>query len=114
MAVMIKALIGALVGFCAIPGLGFAADAPAAPAIPVVAQSPSFAGFYVGGGGGVGGAEKREFSCCDSTPGTRTFSIDGWVASAAAGYNVQFGSFLAGLEIAGRWEHVRTQETPAN
>ncbi|MXQ12450.1 outer membrane protein [Microvirga makkahensis] len=85
-----------------------AADLPSryAPA-PVVAAVPVFTwtGFYVGAQAGYAWGEDEARVLVDGVDVTPTFVVggtdfdtDGFVGGVHAGYNVQFGSFVVGLE----------------
>jgi opacity protein-like surface antigen len=116
---MKRKLFAACVGFFA-SGAAFAADYPP-PAPPV--QYPQFSGFYAAGGGGFGVSTWRNYSmsefyssdCCfASGNASGQVAPQGWLGTAAAGYNMQYGSWLGGLELSGRWgeegaeRHVRS------
>ncbi|WP_134500938.1 outer membrane protein [Microvirga pakistanensis] len=82
-----------------------AADLPsrAAPA-PIIAPVPVFTwtGFYVGGQVGYAWGESDTGLFVGTTPVVFTTSddsdLDGFVGGVHAGYNVQFGSFVVGVE----------------
>jgi outer membrane immunogenic protein len=103
----------ALIGLGAAPA--FAADLPAkAPmAAPVVAPAWSWTGFYIGAhGGGVWGRDEITHSAIIAPAGlafpvdaaaltagsSPLLNVNGWVAGVHAGYNVQTGSLVWGVE----------------
>jgi len=95
---------------CAIPMQVWAADVlvptvTAAPQVVVAPQAYDWSGFYVGVNGGIaGGTFLHPFSFYD--PITTDVFVDGsldvtsfgFVGGAQAGYNVQWGNFVAGIE----------------
>src|ERR1043166_758416 len=106
-------LSATLIGFAAAPA--FAADLPrkAPPMAPVAAPVWNWSGFYIGahGGGGWGRSDVTH-STIFAAPGL-AFPLDaaavttasspnlrpnGWIAGVHAGYNVQTGNFVWGLE----------------
>jgi outer membrane immunogenic protein len=111
---MNRILVGAaLIGLTAAPA--FAADLPmtAPVAVPALAPAWNWTGFYIGAhGGGVWGRDEITHSAILAAPGV-AFPIDavavttasspqlnpnGWIAGVHAGYNVQTGSFVWGIE----------------
>src|SRR5687767_5917717 len=93
----------ALFGFA---GAAAAADLPvrSAPPAPIIAAAPIFTwtGFYVGGQVGYGwNANDNDFVLPGGfvvQSGDFGDEGDGFLAGVHAGYNVQFGSFVVGVE----------------
>ncbi|MDT2021744.1 porin family protein [Methylocella sp. CPCC 101449] len=86
-------LLGSVAAFALVAGGAQAADLPrrAAPPAPVyVAPIFTWTGFYVGAQVG-GGWGRTEF-------GGLTYNANGVVGGLHAGYNLQFGSIVAGVE----------------
>ena len=87
-------------------GAAFAADLPArtAPAPYIAAQIFTWTGFYVGlnaGGGwnnGNGGISTNVNTAVNPIYGGGSSSHDGFTGGVQAGYNMQFGSWVAGVE----------------
>jgi outer membrane immunogenic protein len=88
-----------------------AADIPAR--MPVKAPAPAamvaynWSGFYVGGHGGYGRADK---CFADVTGGIAVDEgcgdIDGWLAGGQVGFNWQAGQFVFGVEFSGSWADI--------
>jgi outer membrane immunogenic protein len=110
---MKRFLLGAaLIGLAAVPA--FAADLPRKAPMPAPVAAPvwNWAGFYIGAhGGGAWGRDDITHSTIFAAPGA--FAIDaaavtassspllnpnGFIAGVHAGYNVQTGSFVWGIE----------------
>ena len=92
----------------------FAADLPvkARPAPPL---AWSWAGFYIGGHGGYGWKQNDFAEVIQATPTLLTLggiNSSGWVAGGQAGYNWQFGRWVAGLEVDGSATGIRGEATP--
>ncbi len=89
-----------------VAGTAFAADLPArvaAPAPYIAAPIFTWTGFYVGlnAGAGFNGGDRTygEFGYTPNYAGTLSSgSNTGFTGGAQAGYNMQFGSFVAGVE----------------
>jgi hypothetical protein len=106
-------------GFLA-PNLGFGADylPPSPPPPPLIGQ---FSGFYAAGGAGYGVSVQRSFSinaspCCGSGNNSGAFgqvAPQGWGGTVVSGYNIQYGAFLGGIELAGRWGREGADGIPA-
>jgi outer membrane immunogenic protein len=80
-----------------------AADMPLPTKAPPVVAAWSWAGFYIGGHGGYGWKTNDFLLVENVTPLAAINGIDskGWVGGAQAGYNWQFGAWVAGLELDG-------------
>ncbi len=90
----------------------FAADLPVkAPAPPPIAWS--WAGFYIGGHGGYGWKRNDFAEVIQTNPLLTLGGIDssGWVAGGQAGYNWQFGRWVAGLEVDGTATGIAAKST---
>jgi outer membrane immunogenic protein len=86
--------------------------------MPVKAMAPlawSWAGFYLGGHGGYGWKQNDFADVVALTPLLTVGGIDsrGWVAGGQAGYNWQFGRWVAGFEVDGSATQIRGSSTPA-
>jgi len=100
-----KKLLLSATALVALTAAASAADLPSrrAPA-PVIAAVPLFTwtGFYVGAQAGYAWGENETSLFFDGaavdTDGLGDFDNDGFVGGVHAGYNVQFGSFVVGLE----------------
>jgi opacity protein-like surface antigen len=92
--------------------VSFSADAE----IPLpLSSAPSFAGFYAAGGAGYGVSTWRNYFmreslataslCCfvDTGEASGQVTPQGWLGTAVTGYNIQYGTFLGGIELSGRW-----------
>ncbi|HXW25086.1 MAG TPA: outer membrane protein [Xanthobacteraceae bacterium] len=104
---MKRIVLGAAVAALAAAAAG-AADLPPAPPVtkaPVVAPLAAYdwTGFYVGiNGGGAWGQ-----SSFDGATGTLgNFGTSGWLAGATAGYNLQYGHAVFGLEGDIDWTNI--------
>jgi hypothetical protein len=111
-------LFALYLGFLA-PHLAFGADyAPpySPPPPPMIEQ---FSGFYAAGGAGYGVSVQRSFqmsafSCCGSANGiSGQVAPQGWGGTVVSGYNIQYGAFLGGIELAGRWGREGADGLPA-
>ncbi len=74
----------------------------------------SWAGFYIGGHGGYGWKQNDFAEVISVVPPLSIGGIDsrGWVAGGQAGYNWQFGSWVAGLEMDGSATRIRGTSAP--
>jgi outer membrane immunogenic protein len=92
----------------------FAADLPvkARPAPPPLPWS--WAGFYIGAHGGYGWKQNDFAEVFQVNPLLTLGGIDsrGWVAGGQAGYNWQFGRWVAGLEVDGSATQIRGTSAP--
>jgi len=84
-----------------------------APPIPP-ALAWSWAGFYIGGHGGYGWKRNDFAEVIQTNPLLTIGGIDsrGWVAGGQAGYNWQYGRWVAGLEVDGSATQIRGNSTP--
>jgi outer membrane immunogenic protein len=89
----------------------FSADLPAyTKASPVVTPLYDWSGFYVGvfGGGGFG---NHNLNNANGPAGFANFTINydstGGIAGGEAGYNVQSGNYLVGVEVDGFWSGIK-------
>ncbi len=91
----------------------FAADLPVK-ALPAPPLAWSWAGFYIGGHGGYGWKRNDFAEVVQVNPLLTLGDIDsrGWVAGGQAGYNWQFGRWVAGLEVDGSATRIRGEATP--
>jgi outer membrane immunogenic protein len=115
-----KALYLSALAILGSAGLAAAADLPARRAPPAFAAVPAFtwSGFYVGGHAGytwsdadmkvseVGIAVLPIDVAQGTLPRQLSISRDGAAAGAQAGYNVQFGTFVAGMEADISWTNL--------
>jgi outer membrane immunogenic protein len=99
-----KKLVLALIAVTAMTASASAADLAARPytKAPMMAQAPSWTGFYIFGGGGGGLWNADSFSIANATglPRTTTqrFGGNGWLGTVGAGYDWQFNqSWVAGI-----------------
>lgn len=81
---------------------------------PRVAPLASWAGFYLGADAGYGWKE-NDFAILDFLPSTFINGIksQGWLAGGHAGYNWQYASAVAGLEIDGTATGIKGTSLPA-
>ncbi len=96
LAVLSVAVLGAAPAFAGGPVI-VADDAVVSSPAPVAMQKPSgdWGGFYAGGQLGYGSVGGE--SVLDNT---FNFGGDGWLGGAHAGYRMDFGTFVAGAEVA--------------
>jgi hypothetical protein len=89
----------------------YAAYALAAPASPL---AWSWAGYYLGAHGGYGWGRNDFAEIISTTPLLTLGGVDsrGWVAGGQAGYNWQFGRWVAGLELDGSATRIRGDAAP--
>src|SRR3954451_23093634 len=106
-----KKLVLALVATAAITGSASAADLAARPytkAPEMVAPAWSWTGFYIFGGAG-GGVWDARTSVVDTFTGAcvlcgnQRSGGDGWFGTVGAGYDWQFGSWVAGILADGQF-----------
>jgi outer membrane immunogenic protein len=110
-----KKILIALTAVTAFSGSAFAADLAARPTYtkaPMMAQAPSWTGFYIfgGGGGGVWDANDVVKSSATLTPLTINSRQggDGWFGTVGAGYDMQFNSsWVAGILADGQFGSLR-------
>src|SRR6185369_2945196 len=95
------------------PLSAYAADMPVKAVAPVLAWN--WAGFYIGGHGGYGWKQNDFSEVISVVPLVTLGGIDsrGWVAGGQAGYNWQYGRWVAGLELDGSATQIRGAATPA-
>jgi outer membrane immunogenic protein len=109
-----KKMVVALAALAAFTGSASAADLAARPytkAPPMVAPVASWTGFYIfgGAGGGLWDADSNALTY----PGLGALSRDqrmgghGWFGTVGAGYDVQFGSWVAGIFGDGQFGSLR-------
>jgi outer membrane immunogenic protein len=94
------------------PLSAYASVAPATAALPPATWS--WAGFYIGGHGGYGW-KNNDFVRVAFTDPLQTFDgikSQGGVFGGQAGYNWQFGRWVAGLELDGSASHIRGETAP--
>jgi outer membrane immunogenic protein len=117
---VMKALYLSALAILGSAGLAAAADLPERRAAPAFAAVPAFTwtGFYVGGSAGymwsdsdmkladVGVAVLPIDVAQGTLPRNLSVNRDGALAGVQAGYNVQFGTFVAGLEADISWTNV--------
>src|SRR5262245_17867167 len=93
------------------PLSAYAASMPVK-ALPAAAWS--WAGFYIGAHGGYGWKQNDFAEVISVTPFATLGGIDsrGWVAGGQAGYNWQYGRWVAGFEVDGSATDIRGTSTP--
>ena len=91
----------------------FAADLPVK-AWPAPPLAWSWAGFYIGAHGGYGWGRHDFGEVVALNPLLTLGDIDsrGWVAGGQAGYNWQYGRWVAGLEVDGSATRIRGDSAP--
>ena len=101
-------LAGALVLASFAPAL--AADLPPPAPVPYVpvARAFSWTGFYLGLNGGYGFGQSTWNSAIGTVGG---FATDGGLAGGTAGFNYQWGQFVAGIEGDFDWQNLRGSQT---
>jgi outer membrane immunogenic protein len=111
----IKTLLLACVGFTALTAASaYAADLPRRslplPRAPVYVPFFTWNGFYLGINGGYGFGDS---SWTDTVTGISTgdFNLDGFVIGGTLGYNLQFGSWVFGLEADIAWSDIKGSTT---
>jgi outer membrane immunogenic protein len=110
-----KKILIALTAVTAFSGSAFAADLAARPTYtkaPMMAQAPSWTGFYIfgGAGGGVWDADNIVKSSATLAPLTINSRQggDGWFGTVGAGYDWQFNSsWVAGVLVDGQFGSLR-------
>ena len=104
-------------------GLSYKFDSASSPlsayaAMPMKAALPpaawTWAGFYIGAHGGYGWGRHDFGEVVALTPLRTLGDIDsrGWVAGGQAGYNWQYGRWVAGFEVDGSATRIRGESTP--
>jgi len=109
-----KLLLSTVASAALLASPALAADMPVkAPPIPP-ALAWSWAGFYIGGHGGYGWKRNDFAEVIQTNPLLTIGGIDsrGWVAGGQAGYNWQYGRWVAGLEVDGSATQIRGNSTP--
>jgi len=105
-----KKLLLATTGIFAMTSLAMAADLPArmpakAPLAPFVA-APTWSGFYIGiNGGGGWGQSRHDFVGLGTSTGN--YDVSGGLAGGTAGFNVQSGAVVWGIEGDLDWSGIR-------
>jgi outer membrane immunogenic protein len=101
---MMKKMVVALAALAAFTGSASAADLAARPytkAAPMAAPVASWTGLYIfgGGGGGLWDADSNVVSAPGGLAVTRDqrFGGHGWFGTVGAGYDMQFGGWVAGI-----------------
>jgi outer membrane immunogenic protein len=110
-----KKILIALTAVTAFSGSAFAADLAARPTYtkaPMMAQAPSWTGFYVFGGGGGGVWDANDIVKSSATLAPLTVNSrqggDGWFGTVGAGYDWQFNSsWVAGVLVDGQFGSLR-------
>jgi hypothetical protein len=97
------------------PWSAYAADMPVKGSPAAAPLSPwSWAGFYIGAHGGYGWKRNDFAEVISVVPLVALGGIDsnGWVLGGQAGYNWQYGRWVAGLEVDGSATRIRGDSTP--
>jgi outer membrane immunogenic protein len=111
---MMKKMVVALAALAAFTGSASAADLAARPytkAAPMAAPMASWTGLYIfgGGGGGLWDADSNVVSAPGGLAVTRDqrFGGHGWFGTVGAGYDMQFGGWVAGIFGDGQFGSLR-------
>jgi outer membrane immunogenic protein len=110
-----KKILIALTAVTAFSGSAFAADLAARPTYtkaPMMAQAPSWTGFYIFGGAGGGVWDANDIVKSSATLAPLTVNSrqggDGWFGTVGAGYDWQFNSsWVAGVLVDGQFGSLR-------
>jgi outer membrane immunogenic protein len=110
-----KKILIALTAVTAFSGSAFAADLAARPTYtkaPMMAQAPSWTGFYIFGGAGGGVWDANDVVKSSTTLAPLTINSrqggDGWFGTVGAGYDMQFSSsWVAGILADGQFGSLR-------
>ncbi len=110
-----KKILIALTAVTAFSGSAFAADLAARPTYtkaPMIAQAPSWTGFYIFGGAGGGVWDANDIVKSSATLAPLTINSrqggDGWFGTVGAGYDWQFNSsWVAGVLVDGQFGSLR-------
>lgn len=92
----------------------FAADMPAKAPLSPAPPPWNWSGFYIGAHGGYGWKRNDFAEVISVIPLVTLGGIDsnGWVLGGQAGYNWQYGRWVAGLEVDGSATRIRGDSTP--
>jgi outer membrane immunogenic protein len=116
-----KKMVVALAALAAFTGSASAADLAARPyakAAPMAAPMASWTGFYIfgGAGGGLWNADSNVVGYPGLVAATRDQRMggSGWFGTVGAGYDVQFGGWVAGIFGDGQFGDLRGSISDAN